>query len=91
MSERLEGGLLKNGLALFGDNAYLNTHYMATPFPNISSGYKDDYIFPFSGLYSSRVCIWNTCFKVGNFEKCHSMQHNHCEDNCLSKLSGKVA
>ena len=30
--ERLEGRLLKNGLVLFGDNAYLNTHYMATPF-----------------------------------------------------------
>jgi hypothetical protein len=26
--ERLEGGLLKNGLVLFCDNAYLNTRYM---------------------------------------------------------------
>jgi hypothetical protein len=43
--ERLEGGLLKNGLVLFSDNAYLNTHYMATPFPNVSSGSKDDYTF----------------------------------------------
>ena len=43
--ERLEGGLLKNGLVLFGDNAYLNMRYMATPFPNVSSGSKDDYIF----------------------------------------------
>jgi len=41
--ERLEGGLLKNGLVLFGNNAYLNTSYMATPFPNVSSGYKDDH------------------------------------------------
>jgi hypothetical protein len=42
--ERLEGGLLKNkGLVLFGDNAYLNTSYMTTPFPNVSSGCKDDY------------------------------------------------
>ena len=45
MYERLEGGLLKNGLVLFDDNAYLNTHYMATPFPNFASGSKDDYIF----------------------------------------------
>jgi hypothetical protein len=43
--ERLEGGLLKNGLILFGDNAYLNTRYMATPYPNVSSGSKDDYNF----------------------------------------------
>ena len=34
--------------------------------------------------------FWNTCFEVGNFEKCNSMQHNHCEDNCISKLSGKL-
>ena len=45
MYERLERGLLKNGLVLFDDNAYLNTHYMATPFPNFASGSKDDYIF----------------------------------------------
>ncbi len=32
--ERLEGNLLKKGLVLFGDNAYLNTRYMATPLPN---------------------------------------------------------
>ena len=32
--ERLEGGLLKNCLVLFDDNAYLNARYMATPFPN---------------------------------------------------------
>ncbi len=43
--ERLEGGLLKNGLVLFGDNVYLNTHFMATPFPNVSSGCKDNYNF----------------------------------------------
>ncbi len=44
--ERLEGGFfLKNGLVLYGDNAYINTRYMATPFPNLSSGSKDDYIF----------------------------------------------
>ncbi len=45
MYERLEGGLLKNGLYLFGDNAYLKTRYMATPYPNVSSGSKDDYNF----------------------------------------------
>ena len=43
--ERLEGGLLKNSLVLYGDNAYLNTRYMSTPFPNVSSGSMDDYNF----------------------------------------------
>ncbi len=43
--KRLEGGLLKNGLVLYGDNAYIITRYMATPFPNVSSGCKDDYNF----------------------------------------------
>ena len=43
--ERLEGVLLTNGLVLYGDNAYINTRYMATPFLNVSSGCKDDYIF----------------------------------------------
>ena len=33
--ERLEGGLLKYGFVLYGDNAYINTRYMATPSPNI--------------------------------------------------------
>jgi len=37
--------ILKNGLVLFGDNAYINTRYMATPFPNVLSGSKDDYKF----------------------------------------------
>ena len=43
--KRLEGRILKNGLVLYGDNAYINTRYVATPFPNVSSGSKDDYNF----------------------------------------------
>ncbi len=54
--ERLEGGLLKKGLVLFGDNAYLNMHYMAMPFPNVSSGSKDDYNY-----FHSQVCILVEC------------------------------
>jgi hypothetical protein len=37
---------------LFGNNAYLNTRYMATPFLNVSSGSKDDYNY-----FYSQVCI----------------------------------
>ena len=39
---RLERGLLAPGLVLFGDNAYINSPFMATPFTNVSSGLKDD-------------------------------------------------
>jgi hypothetical protein len=54
--ERLEGGLLKKGLVLFGDNAHLNTRYMATLFLNVSSGSKDDYNY-----FHSQVCIQVEC------------------------------
>ena len=53
--ERLEGRLLKNGLVLHGDNAYINTRYMATPFPNVLSGCKDDYIFSVSAVHPCLV------------------------------------
>ena len=45
LCHRLELGLLAPGLNLFGDNAYLNTNFMATPFPNVSKGDKDNYNF----------------------------------------------
>jgi hypothetical protein len=54
--ERLEGGLLKKGLVLFGNNAYLNTCYMATTFLNVSSGSKDDYNY-----FYSHICIQDEC------------------------------
>ena len=41
----LEQGILAPGLCLFGNNAYLNTIYMATPYPNTSGGPKDNYNF----------------------------------------------
>jgi hypothetical protein len=43
--ERLEAGLLHSGLVLFGDNAYLNSPYMATPYTNVSGGSRDNYNF----------------------------------------------
>jgi hypothetical protein len=39
---QLEDGLLHKSLVLFGDNAYLNSHFIATPYPNVSSVSKDD-------------------------------------------------
>ena len=49
-------GFLAPGLCLFGDNAYVNTPYMATPFKNVGSGSKDDYNF-----YHSQVRIKVEC------------------------------
>ena len=44
----------KERFVLFGDNAYLNTSYMATPFPNVSGNpqmkSKDNYNFYHSQL-----------------------------------------
>jgi hypothetical protein len=50
--DRLEDGLLRDVLVLLGDNAYLNSRYMVTPFPNMSSGSKDAFNF-----YQSQVCF----------------------------------
>jgi hypothetical protein len=50
---QLENGLLDKGLCLFGDNAYLNSVYMATPYTS-ASGSRDNYTFFHSQL---RICI----------------------------------
>ena len=47
----LEDGIMAPGLVIFGDNACLNSPYLATPYPGVSSGPKDDYNF-----YHSQVC-----------------------------------
>ena len=47
-------GLLHDDLVLFGDNAYLNSKYMVTLYPNVLSGGKDDYNFYHSQL---RICV----------------------------------
>ena len=48
---KLENGILATGLCLFGDNAYINAIFMATPFSGgISGGSKDAYNFYLSQL-----------------------------------------
>ena len=54
--QRLEEGLLAPGLCLFGNNAYINSLFMATPFPGASGGSKDAYNF-----YHSQVRIRIEC------------------------------
>ena len=62
---RLQNGLMKKDgnkprFVLFGDNAYLNSSFMATPYPNVSGDpekkTKDDYNF-----YHSQLCIQVEC------------------------------
>ncbi len=48
---RLSSGLLVPGLVLFSDNAYINLSFMATSFPYVSSGNKDDCNFFHSQLW----------------------------------------
>jgi hypothetical protein len=43
-------GFLADGLVLFGDNAYVSTDYMVTPYKSIRAGPKDDFNFFHSQL-----------------------------------------
>ena len=54
--QKLEQGILAVGLCIFGDNAYLNTPYMATPYAAVSRGTKDAY-----NLYHSQLRIRIKC------------------------------
>ena len=60
---QLEDGLLHESLVLFGDNAYLNSHFMVTPYPNVSSGSKDDYNFYHSQLRIRVECCFGMLVK----------------------------
>jgi len=54
----LENGLLADELCLFGDNAYLNSQFMATPFTAVSSGTRDSYNFYHSQLRINIECAF---------------------------------
>jgi len=54
---RLEAGILQPGLTLFGDNAYLNNSYMASPYPN-ATGTRDAYNFFHSQLRIRVECCF---------------------------------
>lgn len=56
--QKLEDGILAPGLCLFGDNAYLNTPYMATPYPAAGRGTKDAYNFYHSQLRIRIECTF---------------------------------
>jgi hypothetical protein len=48
----MTNGRLAHGLALFGDNAYVNVDTMVTPYRNVRRGAKDDY-----NHFHSRISI----------------------------------
>ena len=52
----LQPGFLKKGLTLFGDNAYVNTEFMTTPFKAVGGGLLDSFNF-----YHSQVRINIEC------------------------------
>jgi hypothetical protein len=58
LHQKLEEGILAPGLCIFGDNAYLNTAYMATPYPGVSGGTRDSYNFYHSQLRIRIECTF---------------------------------
>ena len=49
LCKRVEDGVLRPGFVLYGNNAYHNSKYMATPYPNVANNplemSKDNYNF----------------------------------------------
>jgi hypothetical protein len=89
--KRLEKGILRHGLVLFGDNAYLNSSYMATPYPNTSGGPKDNYNFFHSQLRIRIECAFGMLVKRwGILRKAIppniSVKKTISLVNCLAKL-----
>ena len=60
---KLEEGILAPGLCIFGDNAYLNTPYMATPFAAVGGGTMDSYNFYHSQLRIRIECTFGMLTK----------------------------
>jgi hypothetical protein len=53
-----QAGFLAPGLALYGDNAYVDASYMVTPFKSVSTGPKDAYNFFQSQLRITIECAF---------------------------------
>ena len=59
ISDRLENqGLLHEGFTIFGDNAYVNSPFMTTPFKNVSDGTCDAFNFHHSQLRINIECAF---------------------------------
>lgn len=53
-----QDGFLRPGLCIFGDNAYVNTHYMITPYKAVESGPKDAFNYFHSSLRINIECAF---------------------------------
>jgi hypothetical protein len=51
-------GFMKPGLCIFGDNAYVNTPYMATPYKSVRDGSKDAYNYFHSNCRITIECAF---------------------------------
>ena len=69
-------GFLADGLCLFGDNAYVNTEYMATPYPNVGSDQKRDaYNFYHSQVRINIECAFGMLTQRWGFLRKQAPQH----------------
>jgi len=85
LKEKLERrGFLSPGLCLFGDNAYVNTFYMATPWKNVKSGPKDDYNCFHSSLRIKIECAFGMLVsRWGTMRRPMPAQFGLQKTNCL--------
>ena len=59
ISEKLERkNLICQGMCIYGDNAYMNSPFMATPFKSVPSGVRDGYNFFNSQLRINIECTF---------------------------------
>jgi DDE superfamily endonuclease len=66
LSHKLEKpNFIALGLCLFGNNAYVNTLYMATPYKAVRSGAKDDYNFYHSQVRINVECALASLYNAG--------------------------
>ena len=71
IKDLLDKGLLKPGLCIFGNNAYVNGFYTATPFLGLKRGQQErcaQFLF-LSIKDQSRMCIWSSCPAMGILEE----------------------
>jgi DDE superfamily endonuclease len=58
LRQKLDNNLLAPELHLFGDNAYVNERYMATPYTRVKDGPKDDYNYFHSNVRINIECAF---------------------------------
>ena len=59
INDQLEkANFLSEGMCIYGDNAYMNSPFMATPFKAVSSGVRDGYNFYHSQIRINIECTF---------------------------------